>query len=145
MSWMNGRGEPRELIVSHRNYLQSPYFFMCCNLYDVQAEKPAAAAPQTALAGTLVSSLHRLKDIDNTGESLSPSISRIICGKLTLYGVITRWWLLRLRRSLRQDGGRIPFTVQSVRDGQVRSISCSIMCRWREGGREKGSGGEGNW
>ncbi|KAI9806612.1 MAG: hypothetical protein M1825_006069 [Sarcosagium campestre] len=48
-----------------QNYLQSPYYFMCCNLYDVNAERPAAEAPNTGLAGTLVSSLHRLKDIDN--------------------------------------------------------------------------------
>ncbi|KAI9890003.1 MAG: hypothetical protein M1814_004621 [Vezdaea aestivalis] len=44
---------------------QHPYFFMCCNLYDPNHERPAQAAPQTALAGTLVSSLHRLKDVDN--------------------------------------------------------------------------------
>ena len=51
-----------------RNYLQSPYYFMCCNLYDARGDRPASSAPQTALAGTLVSSLHRLKDIDNSGE-----------------------------------------------------------------------------
>ena len=62
----------------NRNYLQSPYFFMCCNLCDANLERPgqlAAAhqgedletASQSALAGTLVSSLHRLKDVDNTG------------------------------------------------------------------------------
>jgi hypothetical protein len=55
-----------------RNYLQSPYYFMCCNLYDVRGEKPASASTQAALAGTLVSSLHRLKDIDNSGGSLFP-------------------------------------------------------------------------
>ncbi|KAI9758850.1 MAG: hypothetical protein M4579_002796 [Chaenotheca gracillima] len=49
-----------------QNYLQSPYFFMCCNLHEANAESPAAVPPQTALAGTLVSSLHRLKDVDNT-------------------------------------------------------------------------------
>ncbi|KAI9851380.1 MAG: hypothetical protein M1838_003843 [Thelocarpon superellum] len=49
-----------------QNYLQSPYYFMCCNLYEAGTERPASVAPQTALAGTLVSSLHRLKDIDNS-------------------------------------------------------------------------------
>ncbi|KAI9872139.1 MAG: hypothetical protein M1830_002030 [Pleopsidium flavum] len=49
-----------------QNYLQSPYYFMCCNLYDASQERPAQIAPQTALAGTLVSSLHRLKDVDNS-------------------------------------------------------------------------------
>ena len=51
---------------------------MCCNLCDANLDRPgqlAAAhqgddletATQSALAGTLVSSLHRLKDVDNTG------------------------------------------------------------------------------
>ncbi len=64
---------------THRNYLQSPYFFMVVNLQDADLGRPgqlAAAhqgealdtATQSALAGTLVSSLHRLKDVDNTGE-----------------------------------------------------------------------------
>jgi len=51
---------------------------MCCNLCDADLSRPGqlAAAPlgenkgkqsESALAGTLVSSLHRLKDIDNSG------------------------------------------------------------------------------
>ncbi|KZF24951.1 hypothetical protein L228DRAFT_58943 [Xylona heveae TC161] len=48
-----------------QNYLQSPYYFMCCNLFDASEDRPAES-PQNALAGTLVSSLHRLKDIDNS-------------------------------------------------------------------------------
>ena len=63
-----------------RNYLQSPYFFMVCNLCDADLARPGqlAAAPlgenkdkqsESALAGTLVSSLHRLKDVDNSGSS----------------------------------------------------------------------------
>ncbi|MCJ1341178.1 hypothetical protein MMC09_006474 [Bachmanniomyces sp. S44760] len=46
-----------------QNYLQSPYFFMLCNLWDVSEDHAAQTA---SLAGTQVSSLHRLKDIDNT-------------------------------------------------------------------------------
>ncbi|BDD58329.1 hypothetical protein MPDQ_000415 [Monascus purpureus] len=49
-----------------QHYLQSPYFFMCCSLYDPTEDRPVPVAPSTALAGTLVSSLHRLKDVDNT-------------------------------------------------------------------------------
>ncbi|MCJ1250125.1 hypothetical protein MMC30_007351 [Trapelia coarctata] len=49
-----------------QNYLQSPYFFMCCNLWDPVEEKAAQTDSQSVLAGTLVSSLHRLKDVDNT-------------------------------------------------------------------------------
>lgn len=40
---------------------------MCCSLYDATEDRPAPIPPSTALAGTLVSSLHRLKDIDNNG------------------------------------------------------------------------------
>ena len=57
---------------------------MVVNLQDADLSRPgqlAAAhqgddvntATQSALAGTLVSSLHRLKDVDNTGESMPAS------------------------------------------------------------------------
>ncbi|KAI2812467.1 hypothetical protein CBS115989_10417 [Aspergillus niger] len=49
-----------------QHYLQSPYYFMCCSLYDASEDNPVPVAPSTALTGTLVSSLHRLKDVDNT-------------------------------------------------------------------------------
>ncbi|KAJ5489715.1 Spore development regulator vosA [Penicillium diatomitis] len=49
-----------------QHYLQSPYYFMCCSLYDATEDRPVPVAPSTALAGTLVSSLHRLKDVDNS-------------------------------------------------------------------------------
>nr|ARB51352.1 VosA-alpha transcript variant 1 [Aspergillus terreus] len=51
-------------LASH--YLQSPYYFMCCSLYDATEDTPVPVPPSTALTGTLVSSLHRLKDVDNT-------------------------------------------------------------------------------
>jgi hypothetical protein len=38
---------------------------MCCSLYDANEDQPVPVPPATALAGTLVSSLHRLKDVDN--------------------------------------------------------------------------------
>ncbi|KAJ9220456.1 hypothetical protein DTO169C6_7200 [Paecilomyces variotii] len=49
-----------------QNYLQNPYYFMCMSLYDAAEDRPATVQPSTALAGTLVSSLHRLKDVDNS-------------------------------------------------------------------------------
>ncbi|KAF9888098.1 hypothetical protein FE257_009234 [Aspergillus nanangensis] len=49
-----------------QHYLQSPYYFMCCSLYDAAEDNPVAVSPSTALTGTLVSSLHRLKDVDNS-------------------------------------------------------------------------------
>jgi hypothetical protein len=51
---------------------------MCCNLYDPIHEQPATSAPLTALAGTLVSSLHRLKDIDNSGSYGLYSIPQLL-------------------------------------------------------------------
>lgn len=48
-----------------QNYLQSPYYFMCCTLLDSATETQAETVSSTALGGTLVSSLHRLKDVDN--------------------------------------------------------------------------------
>ncbi|KAJ5101668.1 Velvet factor [Penicillium alfredii] len=49
-----------------QHYLQSPYYFMCCSLYDASEDRAVPVSPSTALAGTLVSSLHRLKDVDNS-------------------------------------------------------------------------------
>ncbi|KAL2075368.1 hypothetical protein VTL71DRAFT_311 [Oculimacula yallundae] len=57
-----------EQIDKHQNFLQSPYFFMTVSLLpETESSRlPAAAGPTgTSLAGTLVSSLHRLKDSDN--------------------------------------------------------------------------------
>ncbi|KAB8276587.1 velvet factor-domain-containing protein [Aspergillus minisclerotigenes] len=49
-----------------QHYLQSPYYFMCCSLFDPLNDVPIPVPPSTALTGTLVSSLHRLKDEDNS-------------------------------------------------------------------------------
>lgn len=111
-----------------RNYLQSPYFFMCCNLCDANLDRPgqlAAAqqgddldtASQAALAGTLVSSLHRLKDIDNSGTlPLSSRAQRFV----TAANVRARWRLLRISGCICQDRGRFPSSILTVRDAQVR-------------------------
>lgn len=45
---------------------------MSCSLYDAQDDPPSPISPSTALTGTLVSSLHRLKDVDNTGKGPTP-------------------------------------------------------------------------
>ncbi|KAK9373162.1 velvet factor-domain-containing protein [Lipomyces chichibuensis] len=47
---------------SHREWLQSPFFFMCANLYDPVVDTPITRPPSETLAGTLVSSLHRVRD-----------------------------------------------------------------------------------
>ena len=63
---------------------------MCCSLYDSSDDSPVPVSPSTTLTGTLVSSLHRLKDVDNTGE-----LSR----------QQTRFTSLGVRRSLTDDMG----------------------------------------
>ncbi|KAK7208094.1 velvet factor-domain-containing protein [Myxozyma melibiosi] len=52
----------------HCEWLQSPFFFMCANLYDPVHDTPVPRPPSETLAGTLVSSLHRVRDEeDNEG------------------------------------------------------------------------------
>ncbi|KAF9304216.1 hypothetical protein BGZ74_002107 [Mortierella antarctica] len=51
----------------NKDYLQSPYLFMCCNLVPASEPEGGIVAPaHRALAGTVVSSLNRLKDVDNS-------------------------------------------------------------------------------
>ncbi|KAK9466924.1 velvet factor, partial [Lipomyces arxii] len=45
-----------------REWLHSPFFFMCANLFDPIVDAPISQPPSETLAGTLVSSLHRVRD-----------------------------------------------------------------------------------
>lgn len=101
MGWWSPRNRSADLA---RHYLQSPYYFMCCSLYDPTEDRPVPVAPSTALAGTLVSSLHRLKDVDNSGKC---------------------WQLQRCGRTVsanaRPDGGFFVFGDLSVKiEGEFR-------------------------
>ncbi len=55
-----------------KHFLQSPYLFMTCTLYDQNGDNPvvgesgSTVKKESVLAGCLVSSLHRLKDNENT-------------------------------------------------------------------------------
>jgi hypothetical protein len=51
------------------NYLVNPFLFMTAVLVDPNAQTPVCP---NQLIGSFVSSLHRLKDIDNKGEILVP-------------------------------------------------------------------------
>jgi len=71
------RQDPYQYILYHHyitngdysNYLQSPHLFVCADPNLCTATEPPGQAPvNNALAGTTVSSLHRLKDIDNAGD-----------------------------------------------------------------------------
>ncbi|KAF2465513.1 uncharacterized protein BDR25DRAFT_318374 [Lindgomyces ingoldianus] len=48
-----------------QHFLQSPYLFMCTSLYKVDKDEAWDGNAGKSLAGSLVSSLHRLKDVDN--------------------------------------------------------------------------------
>ena len=52
--------------LTDSNYLQSPHIFVCAELLATGDKQEKT--PLDALGGTTVSSLHRLKDIDNSGK-----------------------------------------------------------------------------
>ena len=53
------------------DFLQNPYFFLYATLTDASGESDLHFVNgNRSTAGTVVQSLHRLKDIDNTGISL---------------------------------------------------------------------------
>ncbi|KAJ5662777.1 Velvet factor [Penicillium macrosclerotiorum] len=93
-----------------QHYLQSPYYFMCCSLYDAAEERPVPVAPSTALAGTLVSSLHRLKDVNNDD------------GGFFVFGDL----------SVKIEGEfRLKFTLFEMRKDQVTYLKTIISDRFR--------------
>ena len=94
------------MLPKYRHYLQSPYYFMCCSLYDATEDRPAPVQPSTALAGTLVSSLHRLKDIDNAGWYLPGGQWGCRVKSLIVPGALDRWRLLCVWRLVNKAGGR---------------------------------------
>jgi hypothetical protein len=64
------------LTVPCRQFLQSPYLFMQCTLQIDQpsSENPTPQVPVgQEITGQSVSSLHRLKDINNEGKCASAS------------------------------------------------------------------------
>nr|ARH19412.1 VosA [Curvularia lunata] len=49
----------------NQQFLQNPYLFVSVSLYKHDKDEPIEGTPSDTMAGTLVSSLHRLKDVDN--------------------------------------------------------------------------------
>ncbi|KAG0235611.1 hypothetical protein BGW41_000712 [Actinomortierella wolfii] len=79
----------------NKDYLQSPYLFMCCNLVHASDPMGEIVAPaHRVLAGTVVSSLHRLKDVDNSDGGffvfgdMSVRIEGHFCLRFTLFELI---------------------------------------------------------
>lgn len=54
----------------NRKCLQSPFYFMVANLVTDQSPETLLMPTQDYLSGTTVSSLHRLRDLDNSGKIL---------------------------------------------------------------------------
>lgn len=85
---------------------------MCCNLSDLNQDPRSPVgnpqlsnSQQQVLAGTLVSSLHRLKDIDNTGGS----------------SLLNAFFLLEMLNLTPTDGGFFVFGDVSVKiEGEYR-------------------------
>ncbi|KAG0009602.1 hypothetical protein BGZ80_002230 [Entomortierella chlamydospora] len=79
----------------NKDYLQSPYLFMCCNIVHADDPHGEIVAPaHRALAGTVVSSLNRLKDVDNSDGGffvfgdMSVRIEGRFCLRFTLFELI---------------------------------------------------------
>ncbi|KAL8733053.1 MAG: hypothetical protein Q9181_003737 [Wetmoreana brouardii] len=79
-----------------QNYLQSPYLFMCANLCNADRHNPTQLASQSVLSGTLVSSLHRLKDVDNSDGGffvfgdLSVKVEGDYCLRFSLFEMLKK-------------------------------------------------------
>ena len=54
------------MALTDRNYLQSPYLLMTAVLYDLHIDRPVHEKQDNLITGTSASSLHRLKDVDNS-------------------------------------------------------------------------------
>jgi len=59
------------------NYLQSPHLFVCVDLCSAEDSSPVQTSMSNPLAGTSVSSLYKLKDIDDTGETLAIELADV--------------------------------------------------------------------
>lgn len=78
-----------------RNLLQNPYFFTYASIVHPKTlEEPTQANGNKATAGTIVQSLYRLKDVDNSdgGFFIFPDMSVRIEGqfriKFTLFEIV---------------------------------------------------------
>ena len=92
--------------------MQNPHYFMVANLGPSDMQDPAEhinaahlgedlnTSSQSSLAGTVVSSLHRLKDIDNSGKPLSAHGTSF---EKSTHTLSRRKWLLRLPGHICQD------------------------------------------
>ncbi|OBT96375.1 hypothetical protein VE01_05624 [Pseudogymnoascus verrucosus] len=96
-----------EAVDPSQNFLQSPYYFISTSLVDDDENKSPEDREEVknALAGTLVSSLHRLKDSDNIDRGF------FVFGDL----------------SVKIEGTfKLQFTLYEVRDKEVEYITSTL-------------------
>ncbi|BAE58216.1 unnamed protein product [Aspergillus oryzae RIB40] len=111
-----------------RHYLQSPYYFMCCSLFDPSDDVPVPVPPSTALTGTLVSSLHRLKDVDNNGTLTPVGVVAVKLAELT--GLDGGFFVFG-DLSVKVEGDfRLKFTLFEMRKDMVTHIKSIISDRF---------------
>ncbi|KAJ6095918.1 hypothetical protein N7486_006664 [Penicillium sp. IBT 16267x] len=70
-----------------QHHLQSPYYFKCCSLRDASDDLSVPVTPLTALAGSLVSSLQRLKDVSPPKGFLGMTKSSFLSRSVAEQGV----------------------------------------------------------
>ena len=107
-----------QLLTLNSNYLQSPHLFVCVDLFAANESTSVQANVNNALAGTSVSSLYRLKDIDNSGIYLK----RLLPTKF-------RWRLFCLRGSFCADWGTISIKILFVWSSEVYRRVAPLTCR----------------
>ncbi|KAB8216534.1 velvet factor-domain-containing protein [Aspergillus novoparasiticus] len=111
-----------------QHYLQSPYYFMCCSLFDPSDDVPVPVPPSTALTGTLVSSLHRLKDVDNNGMLTPVGVVDVKLAELT--GLDGGFFVFG-DLSVKVEGDfRLKFTLFEMRKDMVTHIKSIISDRF---------------
>lgn len=109
-------------LQTRRQFLQSPYLFMQCTLQvDHQSNSSESSTSQVAagqeITGQSVSSLHRLKDINNEGECTR---SAWTCGAVIADHLRNlRWRLLCVWRHLNPCTRQAQAQLQSVRAQKV--------------------------
>lgn len=90
---------------------------MCTSLYKLDKNEAWDGNANKSLAGSLVSSLHRLKDVDNKGKAQHfRTPARHNSSPLQTLGsdTLSRWWILRFRRHLSEGAGYLQTALQSV-------------------------------
>lgn len=69
-----------------RNFLASPYYFMCVSLHESSKGEISTELCDPELAGTQVSSLHRVKDTENLGGYSPPGVRYLDVDRVTEVG-----------------------------------------------------------